>query len=545
MVDERRLCFPDYEPTAGRFMRHAADAWGDDELVVIDDRRCTYREVEHESQRLAAGLLAHGVGAGSRVGLLAPNGPEWVAAFFAITRIGAVAILLNTYHQARELSWAIDRAEVEVLLAVDRHLGHDYVARLESIVPGLVDHDQDALRLEPHPSLRSIWMWGAPDRSWAGSIADLEQRVGDVDRALAHAEAAVGADDPMMVVFSSGTTSDPKAVIHSHGAVIRHSSNLLPFRDLVAGDVVYTPMPLFWVGGLTWALCSCMHAGATVVFERQFEAGATLELLERERVTHVLGWPHMAKAFTEHPSFAARDLSAVRGGSLDALLPEATRVGDPELRANTLGMTESLGPHSIEMIGSALPPDKRGSFGRSVPGIERRIVDPDTGEDVPVGVPGEIWIRGYSLMLGMLGRDDADVFEAEGWYRTGDGGFVDDDGHLYFTGRLGNVIKSSGTNVAPREVELVLEAQPDVMHAFVVAVPHPERGEDVGAAVVARPGREIVPDELRSRLKQELSSYKVPRHVAVFATADELPWLDSGKVDLHGVRQMLTDRFAR
>ena len=146
-------------------------------------------------------------------------------------------------------------------------------------------------------------------------------------------------------------------------------------------------------------------------------------------------------------------------------------------------------------------------------------------------------------MIGILERDDADVFEDDGWYATGDCGYLYEDGHLYFKGRLGNVIKSSGANVTPREVELVIEAQPDVLHAFVAAVPHDVRGEDVAVAVVGRPGVDIEPEDLRERVKQELSSYKVPRHIVVFATADDLPWLDSGKVDLRGVQQLLIERF--
>jgi acyl-CoA synthetase (AMP-forming)/AMP-acid ligase II len=542
--DDRRVRFPDYPPTAGAFIHHTVDAWDDRELVVIDDRRYTYRDLEAASRQLAKGLLASGVRRGTHVGLLAPNGSEWIAAYLAVTRIGAVAILLNTYYKARELSWVIHHADIEVLLTVDHHLGHDYGDRLESIAPGLEDQVAGEIRVDSHPKLRSVWMWGGAERRWAGSVDDLVASAPDVsDNALADAEAAVSADDPMVVMYTSGSASDPKGVIHSHSAVVRHPYNVLPFRDIGPGDVVYTPMPLFWVGGLIWALLTCMHAGATVVFEQRFEPGATLELLERERVTHVVGWPHMAKALTEHPTFAERDLSSIRGGSLNELLPEERRVGDPELRANTLGMTESLGPHSLEVIGSALPPDKKGSFGRSVPGVERRIVEPGTGRVLPTGSPGEIWIRGYSLMIGMLKRDNIRVFEEGGWYATGDYGYLDDDGHLYFLGRLGRVIKSSGTNVTPREVELVLEAQPDVMHAFVTAVPHKERGEDVVAAVIARPGRDIDPDDLRLRVKQEMSSYKVPRHIAVFVTADDLPWLDSGKIDLRGVQRILVERF--
>ena len=254
----------------------------------------------------------------------------------------------------------IDHAGIEVLLTVDHHLGHDYVDRLESIAPGLIGQVAGQIHVESHPKLRSVWTWAAT-RPPLGRIGRRAPRCRDpvTDDVLAYAEAAVGADDAMVVVYSSGSASDPKGVVHAHGAVIRHPYNTLPFRDIGAGDVVYTPMPLFWVGGLVWALLACMHAGATVVFEQQFEAGATLDLLEREGVTHVIGWPHIAKALTEHPTFPARDLGSIRGGSLDELLPEERRVGDPNLRANTLGMTESLGPHSLEVIGSGSHPESR------------------------------------------------------------------------------------------------------------------------------------------------------------------------------------------
>ena len=334
-------------------------------------------------------------------------------------------------------------------------------------------------------------------------------------------------------------------MVHSHAAVIVHPFNLLQFRNLTASDVLYTPMPLFWVGGLSYTLVSAMHAGATVLFEERFEPGATLDLIERRRATHVIGWPHTAKALVEHPTFAGRDLSSIRGGSFDDLLPTHLRVSDPARRATSLGMTESLGPHSIETLHVELPEGKEGSFGRSVPGIEHRIVDPGTGADLPAGETGEIWIRGYSLMLGLLGRDRAEVFEPGGWYRTGDSGRLDAHGHLYFEGRMGAVIKAAGTNVAPREVELAVEQLPGVMHAFVVGVPSDDgRGEAVAAAVVAKRDAALSAEDLRAGLRAELAAYKVPRHVAVFADQGELPWLESGKIDLQALRRLLADRFS-
>ena len=528
-------------------MRHVAGEWGDRDLVLLGERRLSYRDLEVESRRLGRALLAGGVGRGSRVGLLAPNGPEWVAAWLAAARIGAVVVLLNTFYKARELGWALAHCEAEVLLTVDRYLNHDYAARLEQAVGGLDGQRHETLACDSHPSLRAVWMWSeaAATPSWAGSIDDLLARSGEAsnDRFDAAAD-AVEPQDPMVVIYTSGSTSEPKGVVHSQAAVIVHPFNLLQFRDLACSDVLYTPMPLFWVGGLSYVLVSAMHTGAAVVFEERFEPGGTLDLIERQRVTHVIGWPHIAKALVEHPSFAERDLSSIRGGSFDELLPVHLRISDPRRKATSLGMTESLGPHSIEPLHLELPKGREDSFGRSVPGIEHRIVDPETGDELPVGQSGEIWIRGYSLMLGLLGRDPVDVFEPGGWYRTGDSGLLDPDGHLYFQGRLGTVIKAGGTNVAPREVELAIESQPGVMHAFVVGVPASGgKGEAVAAAVVAKPGAGIDPADLQARLRLDLASYKVPRHVAVFAEQQDLPWLESGKIDLQALRGLLAEHF--
>ena len=543
--DERRIQFPDHEATAAGLIREAANRWGDRILVVLDDQRVAYQEVERRSAEMARSLLASGVVRGSRLGLLAPNSPDWVVAWLAATRIGAVTTLLSTYARPRELGWALAHSGVEVLLTANGHLGRHYPVELETAIPGLAGQRHGEIEVASHPDLTAVYVWNGTDRGWTSTVEDLvANALGTTDTDLAVAEAAVGPDDPMLIMYTSGSTAEPKGVIHGHGAVVRHPYNILPFRDLFPGDVLYTPMPLFWVGGLTYTLVSAMHAGATVVFEERFEAGTTLDLIEAERVTHVVGWPHMSRALTEHPSFPDRDLSAVRGGSLDALLPPDLRVGDPELRANSLGMTESLGPHSIELIGSALPENKRGSFGRAVPGIEHRIVEPSTGEEAPEGELGEIWIRGYPLMLGLVGLAEHEVFTPDGWYQTGDVGHLDADGHLYFKGRMGDQIKTSGMNVMPREVELVIEEQPEVMHAFVAGVAHGDRGQDVVAAVVLRPGMSVDPEEMLERLRGDLSSYKVPRHVAIYASPDDLPWLESGKIDLRKLAGMLAERYA-
>ena len=533
--------FPSFDPTVPHMFRSAVDAYGPLELGVLGDQRMTFADADAASAAIAKGLLAIGVGKGTRVGLLAPNSPDWIAAWLAVGRIGAIGVLANTYYKARELDWVLRHADVQVLFTVSRFLGHDYLARLEEVVsPG-----QDPVIASPsHPLLRSVWVWGQCDRPWAASMNDLLTSGEAVsDEVLAAAEAQVTPADEFTVVYTSGSTSSPKGAVHTQGAVVCHAHNLWQFRDLEVGDRVYSAMPLFWVGGMVMGLVGSIYAGTCLVFDERFEPGATLALIEKEKVTLVFGWPHMAQLLVNHPDFTRRDLSSVRGGSLYALLPPEQQIDDPELRVNSLGMTETLGPHTLGVMGSRLPEEKRGSFGWAVPGMEHRIVNPETGEDCPTGERGEVWVRGYALMSRLYKVDRADTFTPDGWYRTGDSGYFDDDGHFYFTGRMGDLIKSSGMNIAPREIELVIEELDEVMHAFVCGVPHRSRMEDVAAAVVLRPGQPLTAEALQAFAAERVASYKVPRHVAVFDAPDELPWLDSGKIDLMGVKRLLTGLF--
>lgn len=539
----REPVFPEHLATSGTLVRECARRWGDKAFVVLGDRRLSYAQADQLSAGLARGLLAAGIGKGTHVGLLAPNGPEWVLGWLAATRIGAVVALLNTYSKAPELGRALRHADVAHLLTVPAHLGHDYLERLESVAPGLTG-SSPPLMLPSHPYLRHVWSWGdEPPRSWCGSVSELVASGRAVPGGVFDgAEAEVHPSDPMVLVFSSGSTGEPKAVLHSHGATVRHAHNLNRMRDLRSDDVLYTPMPLFWVGGFSFTLVAAMHAGCTLVFEERFEPGATLELIETERVTRVLGWPHMAKALVDHPDFAKRDLSSVRGGNVTALLPPDEQATAEVPKATSLGMTETLGPHTFS-DGAPLDADHEGSFGMPVPGLEHRVVDPVTLEDLPPGEVGELWLRGYPLMLGLHKRERAETFTADGWYRTGDAGRFDTEGHFYFTGRMGDLIKSAGMNITPREVEAVLEDQPEVAVAFVTGLANPERGQEVVAAIALREGETLTAQQALSRLATELSSYKVPRHIAVFAAQSELPMLESGKLDRRRLAGILQERF--
>lgn len=542
------MAFPEYEPTAPVFVRQLRQRFGERCMIVLDERRMSYSEADERSAELARGLLANGVSKGTRVGILFPNGPDWVVAFLAVARIGAIAVPLNTFFQPRELGWMLRHADIHTLLTVKRFLNNDYIERLTAAAPELADIRAAPLRLSSLPYLRQVFCWGEDEGtgtpSWARGCNELARDAATLDREfLEAAEDSVTPADPLLILYSSGSTADPKGAIHTHGGVIRHSFNLFSQRDLEPRDRVWSPMPFFWVGGLVFALMGNLHAGATTLCEEVFDPESTLRFLERERVTVAVGWPHFGKALADHPSRKDRDLASLRAGNVPDLLPEKIVPLDPELRPNALGMTETCGPHTWGGDG-ILPESLRGSFGKAVEGVEHKVVDPRTGATLAPGELGEICVRGYNVMQGLYKTEREVTFDRDGFYHTGDGGYFDAEDVLYFKGRLGDMIKTAGANVTPSEVEEATAALPEVKHAYVVGVPHPERGQNVAAAVVLESPHTADAASLKRAIKGQLAAYKVPKHIYVYADNSKLPFTDSGKIDKRRLEQSLAARIA-
>lgn len=527
--------FPDHDPTVPGLLRHALATHPGNTAVVTPAERLTYEELDRRSAALAARLVQRGAGKGTHVGILFPNDARWVITWAAVTRIGAVATPVNTFSRTPELATMLRHADVQILVTCREFAPHDYAARLLEIAPGLSGATAPEPLLFPAlPQLRHVLVWDdCADLPWADPVDDLPPAPRPLDAVVRAMEDDVVPADPMLVTYTSGSTGTPKGVVHSHGALLRHGRNLAALAGLGPHDRIWTPMPLCWVGGFAFTLLRALSVGAAFVTQERMDAGVALELLGRERVTCVSAWPATGAQLLAHPDYAYTDLSALRLGTLYEARPAEHRPADPGLTVTSLGMSETIGPHTFwtaEEDRTGAPEEFRGTFGHEVPGVSHRIVD-DDGHDVPEGVEGEVLVRGYSLMLGLYRCERDDVFDADGWYHTGDRGYFD-RGWFFFTGRSNDLIKTSGANVAPAEVERALVALDGVRSAFVFGVAHDVRGQDVVALVVPEPGAEdrVTADVLVPQLRERLSSYKIPR--AVFAiAADEVPFLTSQKPD--------------
>ena len=521
---------PSDSPTVGEILRSQARSRADHALLVCDAERISYAAAERQSAQLARGLIALGAGKGTHVGLLYPNGADFVVSMLAAARIGAVVVPISTFATAREIGEQLVDSDVEILLAASSHRSHDYVQRLGDVLASNLDRE-DRLFDTAAPQLRYVIF----DATRVHRLAD------SVDEKLLTAmEDDVDSSDPLAIIYTSGTTSTPKGAVHTHGALLNHQRSLNEIRGLTATDKLFCNSPFFWIGGFGFALLATLVAGSTLVCSNAEDAAATLDLLESEKPNVTNGFSAGVAHLVRHPSFGRRDLSSMRRGNLYPIMAPRLRPADPELRHNMLGLTEAGSVALLSADETDQPEHRRGSFGKPAPGFEIKIVEPENGRQVEAGELGELCIRGPYLMQRYYKRSREECFDADGWFHTGDLVAADGDGFVYFIRRRGSMIKTAGANVSPTEVEQAIAKVTGGMVAHVVGIPDPERGQAVAAVIAAENGAVVDEAALREQLKAELSAYKVPRRFAVLAAAD-LPLLSSGKVDLQRLRKVFDD----
>jgi fatty-acyl-CoA synthase len=519
--------------TIGALVDQFVDRFGDEDALVTTEGRWTFRQLGDEILAVARGLIGAGVAPGDRVGVLMPNSASWVAAAYGTAMIGAVAVFLNVFSSAGEQDEALESTGATVLLMTSSFGDRDLLA-------GFLDDDS---RL---PSLGRIF---ALDRATAGGRVGGSNDLAAAGAAVPEQElrARIGAvtpDEDGFVMFTSGTSGRPKAVVHAHRAPCLQLVRWAEMETLRAGDRVFSTYPFCWSSGFVRTLGACLSSGARLVTMAHFDPAGALALMERERVDTVItpGQGHLDYRLIEDPRFAATDLSAIRRVS-NRPLADALGIGHDWLGAG-YGMSESCTLITV----TPLEPDPAtgtrgpvGSAGRVLPGWSVAVVDPASGAAVPRGEIGLVKVKGPAMMTALNGRPLAEVVDTEGYFATSDLGWLDDDGNFFFSSRIDDLVRSGGVNVSTGELERVLSGHEAVKHVVALGVAHPRLGQALVACIVPE-DPDLTGDDVMAWLRPRLASYKLPRAVLLFDESD-LTFTLSQKIERTSLRDAAAGRL--
>ena len=529
------------------FLREVTSRFAEREALVMHTpegvERWTYAALWDRSVEVAKALIACGAGKDSRVGIMMTNRLEWIAGVFGTALAGGVAVTISTFSTAPELDYMLRSSGVSVLLFEGRVLNKRFDEMLCDLEPAIRGARPGQLESTRFPFVRHLVAVGA-DR--AGAIerwSDFLVRGKSIPDALALARAAtVQPSDAGVLFFSSGSTSQPKGILSCHRAVAIQLWRYARILDLEGEIRCWTANGLFWSGNFVMAIGGTFPSGGAIVLQPTFQAAEALKLMQAERVSYPTAWPHQWPQLEEAPGWSTTDLKSVRYVDRATPLARHPTVSTSWREPTAYGSTETF---AISTAFPAGTPEEvaGGSHGEVLPGNTVKIVDPLTGAVLPRGQRGEIAVKGPTLMLGYVGVPIDETLDAEGFFRTGDGGHLDEVGRLFWEGRLTDIIKTGGANVSPLEVDAVLATFPGVKVARTVGVPHETLGEMVVACVVPSEGSVLDETSIRNYLKERLASYKVPRRVLYFGD-DELSLTGSAKIKASDLRQLASERLS-
>ena len=515
--------------------------------------RYTYREFQAEVERTARGLMSLGIQKGQNVGIWATNYVEWLLAQYATAKIGAALVTVNPAYRTHELAYLLEQAQVSALIFIGRFRTSDYTAMLNELVPELPDcapgrlnsprfpHLRHVVFIPPHddldaPTPPGMWRWhDLLNRAEQVSAAELQTRQAQCDP-----------DDVINIQYTSGTTGNPKGAMLTHHNLIANALYVGDCMEMTEQDRLCIPVPFYHCFGCVMGSLACVTHGSTMVIPSEyFDPLQTLEAIAGERCTAVHGVPTMFIAQLGHPDFPQFDLSSLRTGVMagspcpievmreviDRMGAERITIAYGQTEASPV-ITQTLADDSIERRVSTV--------GKVLPGVEVRLIDPETGREVGAGQQGELQSRSAMVMKGYFNMPEATAaaIDPEGWLHTGDLATVDEDGYYKITGRLKDMIIRGGENIYPREIEEFLYTHPQIADVQVIGVPDERFGEEVMAWVQLRPDADataVTADSIRDYCRGRIAHYKVPRYVKI---TDAFPMTVTGKIQKFRMREL-------
>jgi len=536
---------PLLEKTLGQVLEEQTQAHPDKEFVVYSDRnlRFTYAQFNERVNALAKGLLAIGLTKGDHLGIWATNVPDWLTFMFATAKIGVVLVTINTNYRTAELEYLMKQADLTALALIDGWRDSDYVSMVYELIPELRHSERGYLQSERFPCLKHVIFIGQEKHRGMYNTSELLLLGTHIEEGtLEAAKRELTCQDVINMQYTSGTTGFPKGVMLTHRNILNNGFFVAESQRFGSDERLCVPVPLFHCFGCVMAVLGTLTHGGTLVMLESFDPLLVLASVQNERCTALYGVPTMFIAELNHPMFSLFDTSSLRTGIM-AGAPCPTEVmkrviGDMHCKDITIayGLTESS-----PVMTQTTPEDpfemKVASVGRPLPGVEVKIVDPETGKDCPVDVQGEVCCRGYNVMRGYYNKPEetAKAIDADGWLHSGDLGTVDAQGYFRITGRIKDMIIRGGENVYPREIEEFLYNLEGVKDVQVVGVPSKKYGEEVGAFIIVKDGVSMEEADVRDYCRGKISRHKIPRYVFF---VKEYPMTASGKIQKYKLREL-------
>ncbi|MEG1617886.1 MAG: AMP-binding protein [Bacteroidales bacterium] len=541
-----------FEKTLGDWLEYWADRQPDHDFIVYPDRgmRFTYKQFNERVNHLAKGLMAIGVTQGSHVGILATNVPDWNAFLFATAKIGAVLVTVNTNYKQHELEYLTENADLHTLCITNGTFDSDYVKMTYDLLPELKTQPRGFIESKRFPHLKNAVFIGQEKKRGMFNTAEL-MLLGSTlkEEVLTEARTKFSCHDVCNMQYTSGTTGFPKGVMLTHYNITNNGFSIGQRMNYTNADKLCLPVPMFHCFGIVLGMMAVVTHGATVVMLEKFDPLVVLASIDKEKCTSLYGVPTMFIAELHHPMFNMFDMSSLRTGIMaGALCPqwlmeevyekmnmrEITSVYG--LTETSPGMTQSFADDSFEV--------KTASVGRPLPHIEVKVIDPETLEECPPGVQGEMCCKGYNIMKGYYKNPQAtaEIIDRNGFLHSGDLGVMDEAGNFRITGRIKDMIIRGGENIYPREIEEFLFKMPEIKDVQVAAVPSKKYGEEVGAFIILKEGKYLEESDVKQFCKGQISRFKIPKYV-FFVT--EFPLTASGKIQKYKLKELSLELLSK
>jgi fatty-acyl-CoA synthase len=533
------------ESTLGGYLEKWAFETPDTEFMVYADRdlRMTYREFNDRVDNLAKGLLYIGVGKDDKIGIWATNVPDWLTYFFAVAKIGAISVTVNTSYKTHELEFLMKNSDLQTICLIDGWRDSDYIGMLNELVPELKTSERGFLKSEKFPYLRNVVYIGPEKHRGMFSTNELLLLGNHIDDSeLDDIKNQIDPYDVVNMQYTSGTTGFPKGVMLTHVNILNNGFSIGERQKFTNKDRLCLPPPLFHCFGIVLGVMAVLTHGATHIMIENFDPLLVLASVQKEKATALYGVPTMFIAELNHPMFNMFDLKSLRTGIMaGSLCPIETMKAVIDkmymsevtivygLTESSPGMTQSYADDPIEM--------KVATVGREFPMVEVKVAHPDTGVEMPVGEQGEMCCRGYNIMKGYYKNPEATaiIIDKDGWLHSGDLGVKDTDGNYRITGRIKDMIIRGGENIYPREIEEFLYQMPEIKDVQVAGVVSPKYGEEVGAFINLHEGNSLSEEDVKDYCRGKISRFKIPKYVFFLK---EFPMTASGKIQKYKLRDM-------